>query len=128
MHYRSPRTFRIWRYGVGHSQLLLRSPPGNTEATCLDLHFEGVAAMQLGTRYVAPRLRLATGQEQATLRTLAQTAAGPHHVDMALDSETGTGLVLCRKVRVLRGGPDALGDIEMSETVWSHPPGSLGLR
>lgn len=84
--------------------------------------------MQLGTRYVAPRLRLATGQEQATLRTLAQTAAGPHHVDMALDSETGTGLVLCRKVRVLRGGPDALGDIEMSETVWSHPPGSLGLR
>lgn len=72
----------------------LRPPPGNTETTCLGLHFETAAATQLGTRYVAPRLRL----------------------------------VLCRKVRVLRGGSDALGDIEMSETVWSHPPGSLELR
>ncbi|GGV42892.1 hypothetical protein GCM10010277_32180 [Streptomyces longisporoflavus] len=57
MHFHSPRTFRMWRCGVGHSQLLFRSAPENTESTCLDLRFEGVVAVQLGTRYVAPWLR-----------------------------------------------------------------------
>ncbi|MFE0136590.1 hypothetical protein ACFWY6_34265 [Streptomyces sp. NPDC059037] len=40
----------MWRYGAGHSQLLLRATPDSDETTCLDLHFEGVAAVQLGTR------------------------------------------------------------------------------
>ncbi|MEU5955398.1 hypothetical protein [Streptomyces sp. NPDC047525] len=125
MHFQSPRTFRMWRYGVGHSQLLLRALPENTESTDLDLHFEGVAAVQLGTRYVAPRLRLADRHERATLRTLAQTGAGPRHVAIAIESEAGTGLVLCRRVRVLRNVLGASGDTERSETLWSHPPGQF---
>ena len=113
----------MWRYGVGHSQLLLRSTPEGTESTCLDLHFEGVAAVQLGIRYVAPRLRPADRHERATLKALAQTGAGPRRVGIAIESETGSGLVLCSKVSVLRGGADAFGGVEQSETLWSHPPG-----
>ncbi|MFI6091793.1 hypothetical protein [Streptomyces sp. NPDC051218] len=108
----------MWRYGVGYSQLLLRSIPEGTDTTCLDVHFEGVAAVQLGTRYTALRLRLANRDERATLKTpLGQAVA------VAIDSETGSGLVLCRTVSVLRGGTDALDGIERSKTLWSHSPG-----
>ncbi|MGP3922440.1 hypothetical protein [Streptomyces sp. 8N616] len=118
--FQSPRTFRMWRYGVGHSQLLLRATPDADESRCIDLHFEGVAAVQLGTRYVAPQVRLGTEGERAALEALAQSGTGPRHIALALRTETGTGLVLCRRVRVLRGGTDPLGDVEDSEVLWSH--------
>ncbi|MGW6058726.1 hypothetical protein [Streptomyces sp. NPDC055189] len=117
----------MWRYGVGHSQLLFRSTPENTESTCLDLHFEGVAAVQLGIRYVSPRLRLADRQERATLKTLAhgETGAGRGRgpVAIAIESDSGGGLVLCSRVRALRSGAEPLGSIGESEILWSHPPG-----
>lgn len=49
--YRTGRTFRVWRYGVGHARLLLRSLPSGEHTDQLDLHFEAVDAMQLVTRY-----------------------------------------------------------------------------
>ncbi|MEU6769635.1 hypothetical protein ABZ916_44825 [Streptomyces sp. NPDC046853] len=111
---------------MGHSQLLLRSTPENTESTCLDLHFEGVAAVQLGTRYVAPRLRPANSQEQAALETLAHDTmgAGRNFVAIAIESDSGGGLVLCSGVSALRSGRDPLGDTGASEILWSwNAPG-----
>jgi hypothetical protein len=118
--FQSPRTFRMWRYGVGHSQLLLRATPDSDEPRCIDLHFEGVAAVQLGTRYTDPEMCLGTDEERAVLDALAQRSAGARRIALALRTETGTGLVLCRRVRVLRGGTDPFGEIEDSEVLWSH--------
>lgn len=109
----------MWRYGVGHSQLLLRAAPDSDESTCLDLHFEGVAAVQLGTRYASPELRPGTGDERALLLRLAQVDAAPH-MALALDTTAGIGLVLCRRVSALRGGTDRFGGIEESEVLWRH--------
>ncbi|MEV8317631.1 hypothetical protein AB0Q95_26020 [Streptomyces sp. NPDC059900] len=87
--------------------------------------------MRLGTRYVAPGLRPADRQEQATLKALAPDAAGarpgagPRLVALAIESASGgVGLVLCSRVRALRGGSDPLGDggTGESELLWSHPP------
>lgn len=123
MQFQSPRTFRLWRYGVGHSQLLLRATPEGADTTRLDLRFEGVTAIQLGTRYVAPELRLADRGERDALRKLAQPGlTGPRHVAIAIESETGSGLVLCGRVSALRGGSDPVGGTENSEILWSHPP------
>jgi len=44
----SERRFKLWRYGVGHSQLLLRSVPSEGQR-CLDINFERVAWMSLPT-------------------------------------------------------------------------------
>ena len=44
----SERKFKLWRYGVGHSQLLLRSVPSAGQR-CLDINFERVAWMSLPT-------------------------------------------------------------------------------
>ncbi|MEV5977087.1 hypothetical protein [Streptomyces sp. NPDC052114] len=119
--FRSSRIFRMWRYGVGHSQLLLRATPDADDETCLDLHFEGVAAVQIGTRYVAPEVRLGNDRERAALMDLAaESGASDRHIAIALHSTAGTGLVLCRKVSALRSGPDALGGIEGSEVLWSR--------
>ncbi|MGW7076815.1 hypothetical protein [Streptomyces sp. NPDC054866] len=117
----------MWRYGVGHSQLLLRAAPDTDEVTCLDLHFEGVAAVQLGTRYAAPELRPATEGERQALLKLAQVDAAPH-VALALETTAGIGLVLCRRVSALRGGTDRFGGIEESEVLWTHraQPGGRG--
>ncbi|WP_158070516.1 hypothetical protein, partial [Streptomyces luteocolor] len=119
--FRSSRTFRMWRYGVGHSQLLLRATPDADHETCLDLHFEGVAAVRVGTRYVAPEVRPGDDSERAVLMELAaESGAGDRHMAVVLRSAAGSGLVLCRKVSALRGGTDALGGLEGSEVLWSR--------
>ncbi|TPQ19743.1 hypothetical protein [Streptomyces sporangiiformans] len=99
---------------------MLRATSDSDEPRCIDLHFEGVAAAQLGTRYVAPEVCLGTDEERAVLEALAQPGAGPRHIALALRTETGTGLVLCRRVRVLRGGTDPFGELEDSDVLWSH--------
>ncbi|MFE6164416.1 hypothetical protein ACFQ7F_36510 [Streptomyces sp. NPDC056486] len=71
---------------------------------------------------MAPTLRRANRHERATLKTLAQTETGPRHVGIALESETGSGLVLCRRVSVLSSSSSSNGKGQ-SKTLWSHPPG-----
>ncbi|MGX1853638.1 hypothetical protein [Streptomyces sp. NPDC055299] len=61
--FNSERTFTVWRYGVGHSQLLLRAVPDSRDTLCLDLLFEGVRAMQLVTHYESIELRTASDSE-----------------------------------------------------------------
>jgi len=116
--FKSSCTFRMWRYGVGHSQLLLRATPGGAEPRCVDLHFEGIAAVQLGIRYVAPEVLLATEGERAELEALAQSGAGARYIALALRTEAAAGLVLCRRVSALLGGTDPFGEAGDSEVLW----------
>lgn len=72
--FKSDRAFRVWRYGIGHSQLLLRAVPDSMDTVCLDLLFEAKTAASSGPparsrrrtarqpRRVAPHHRTATGR------------------------------------------------------------------
>jgi hypothetical protein len=102
----SERTFRIWRYGVGHSQLRLRAIPDNVEGTCLDLLFEGVRAMKLGTHYESIKIVIANADETREIHELANSIWAGQGFALALRSREGTGLVLCARASAWRGGTD----------------------
>lgn len=48
----SERKFQIWKYTVGHHQLLLRSPKSPESPTRIDILFKGVALVHLRTSLV----------------------------------------------------------------------------
>lgn len=52
----SDRQFQIWRYEVGHAQLLLRSMKGDQHASRIDVLFTAVEAIDLPTRFDGPRI------------------------------------------------------------------------
>ncbi|WP_326654301.1 MULTISPECIES: hypothetical protein [unclassified Streptomyces] len=122
--FQSDRTFRVWRYGVGHSQLLLRAAPDAVEATRLDLLFEGVDAMRLVTRYEA--IELHSVSETEFQRIYDESGLDPkwkpHRLIVALRSGSGSGYVQCQKASAMRGAANGLGPDEPSESVdviWS---------
>ena len=116
--FKSSRTFRMWRYGVGHSQLLLRATPGGAEPRCVDLHFEGIAAVQLGIRYVAPEVLLATERERAPnwRHWLSQVGSTPHRPRLANRGRRRARAV--QKSQRLLGGTDPFGEAGDSEVLW----------
>lgn len=50
------RRFQLWRYGVGHGQLLLRAVADDAMATRVDLGFKGVEYIQLSTAMTIERV------------------------------------------------------------------------
>ncbi|BAG19486.1 MULTISPECIES: hypothetical protein [Streptomyces] len=126
--YASERTFRVWRYGVGHSHLLLRSLPDGEDTTQLDLRFEMVRAMRLVTRYEA--LRVVSVDAGEFSRVFAESGVPPvrRHTQLVvgLRSRTGTGYVQCGRVVLDRregrtcDGEDPPGP---RDVVWSLRPG-----
>jgi hypothetical protein len=57
------RQFRIWRYAVGMSRLLLRSTKTHTYPTRVDLLFQNVKALKLTKQLDGLIVRQATDQE-----------------------------------------------------------------
>src|SRR4051794_7357175 len=49
--FESDRHFQIWRYEVGHAQLLLRSVKDDHHASRIDVLFKTVKAIDLPTRF-----------------------------------------------------------------------------
>jgi hypothetical protein len=47
----SPRTYQLWRYAVGHGQLLLRSTKSADRPTRVDVLFKNVAVLNLPTHF-----------------------------------------------------------------------------
>ncbi|MFE2140511.1 hypothetical protein ACFXA3_01905 [Streptomyces sp. NPDC059456] len=96
----SSRTFSVWKYGIGHSQLLLASQETATE-TGLGVHFEAVEYMRLIRTF--KNLRITTADEQhihevETSGTLAH-ALRPLLV-LALHHDHGVGLIACSRLRI----------------------------
>lgn len=123
----SDRTFRVWRYGVGHSQLLLRAVPDSTETACLDLLFEGVTAMQLVQQYKSIDLCSASKSEAEEILGFSGISPSGRklHLPVVLRSRSGSGFVLCRSVTATRGGEDPVGsdfDSEDRSVIWSSRP------
>lgn len=128
--YESGRTFRIWRYGVGHSHLLLRSLPDGGNTTQLDLHFEAVRAMRLVTRYEA--LGILAADEPEFSRVFAESGVPPKWRDtqlvVRLSSRSGTGYVQCGRVILDRREgrtSDAIDPPGPRDVVWSLRPSDL---
>ena len=122
--FRSERTFRVWRYGVGHSQLLLRAVPDSVDSACLDLLFEGVTAMQLVQQYKSIELCSASKAEAEEILGFSgiSPSGGELHLPVVLRSRSGSGFVLCRSVTAERGGDDPVGsDTEREDrsVIWS---------
>lgn len=55
--YESDRRFQLWRYQVGHSQLLLRSVKATDHPSRIDVLFKVVEAIQLPTAFVGLTIR-----------------------------------------------------------------------
>ncbi|TLQ46246.1 hypothetical protein [Streptomyces marianii] len=120
----SERSFRVWRYGVGHSQLLLRAAPDSAHPLRLDLLFEGVEAMQLVTRYETLELHTLDEEESERIFEMSGVPARPRsdRLVLGLRSRGGAGYVQCQKVSALLGGTGVVGPDDPSESVdvvWS---------
>ncbi|WP_250034096.1 hypothetical protein [Paractinoplanes maris] len=97
--WRSERGFGVWRYGIGHSQLLLRSP-GDGREPAYGIHFEGVELMKLQRSYPLLTLRLATEAETVVF---AEVDMVPKPLlQVVLESPGKTGLVACSRLTVRR--------------------------
>jgi hypothetical protein len=93
----SGRTFRLWRYGVGHSQLLLRSP-GEHDQETIAILFEATEFMRLRRTYPDLTLRLAHDDEGAEFEEIRTLPVPLIHVVLA--SSNSVGFVACSRVTV----------------------------
>jgi hypothetical protein len=96
------RRFRVWRYGVGHSQLLLRSPAGGNESDAVHVLFEGVRAVKLRTSYHPLTVRRAAGEERERVLAFAEVPERLHGrmLCLTLPSED-EGFIVCGRATVL---------------------------
>lgn len=120
----SERAFKVWRYGVGHSQLLLRAVPDDSARVCLDLLFEGVSAMKVATRYESIEVTTASVDETRELVELSglRKVGEGEGLALALRSGAVAGLVLCKRASALLGGADPLsgpGIVGEQSVIWS---------
>ncbi|MEV6598505.1 hypothetical protein AB0M36_16755 [Actinoplanes sp. NPDC051346] len=93
----SPGDFRVWRYGVGHSQLLLSSRSGADSTSHIDLLFEAVQYMQLHRSYRGIHL----ADDPTALTDVAiHNPLGLAYLAVAISDATRTGLVVCSRVTI----------------------------
>ncbi|MCE7001171.1 hypothetical protein LZG04_41085 [Saccharothrix sp. S26] len=122
----SERTFKVWRYGVGHSQLLIRSAPEDAEDEFIDIHFDGVAAMKLAVKYQTIAICSASATTARALHDFARVEEKWRTTYVALELRTRgeSGHVLCRSVRALIGGtePTVVSE-ERQRLIWRFPAG-----
>ena len=95
--WRTGRGFRLWRYGVGHSQLLLRSPGGGGRET-VGILFEAVEFMNLRRSYADLVLRLAGEGEERGFEAIESLPIP--QLCVVLESPAHIGLVACSRVTV----------------------------
>ncbi|MFI5766843.1 hypothetical protein ACIA8F_38655 [Streptomyces sp. NPDC051563] len=96
----SDRAFSVWRYGVGHSQLLLASQETAAD-TGVGVQFEGVEYMRLVRTF--RNLRVTTADElqwQEVKASGALTALPRPLLVLALHHDHGVGLVACSRLRI----------------------------
>jgi hypothetical protein len=60
--FKSDRHFQLWRYEVGHAQLLLRSVKGDHHASRIDMLFRAVKIIDLPTKFDGLQIQRDEGQ------------------------------------------------------------------
>ncbi|MFF0415553.1 hypothetical protein ACFYUY_34615 [Kitasatospora sp. NPDC004745] len=98
------RRFRIWRYGIGHMTLLLRSAAWHEGQETLDVWFDGVRAVDLLESFGPLTIRAAGPDEieQLMVRTagLIHDPVNRPPLCLVLSSDQYEGSVVCAHVRV----------------------------
>lgn len=123
--FESEHTFKVWRYGVGHSQLLLRAAgDDDTDFHGIDLLFEGVDFMQLATRYEGLEVHSVGVRESQKI--YRASGLDPkwrrHRLIVALRSASVEGYVQCQRVTAVRGIDDAFSPEDLPQrrdVMWS---------
>ncbi|MBO3744120.1 hypothetical protein [Actinoplanes flavus] len=93
----NPASFRVWRYGIGHSRLLLTSRSGLDSIAHIDLLFEDVQFIQLHRDYRGIRV----AEDPAALTEVAiRNPLGIAYLAVAISDATRTGLVICSRVTI----------------------------
>ncbi|MFC7922180.1 hypothetical protein [Streptomyces cinereoruber] len=116
--------FSLWRYAIGHSQLLLRSAPDSSNPERLDLLFEGVSAVQLVSRYEGLELHTLDEAERERIIEMSGVPARlrPGQLVLGLRSGSKVGYVHCLKASAYLGGTSIMGPSGPSESIdviWS---------
>jgi hypothetical protein len=97
------RRFRVWRYGVSHSQLLLHAHADSSHLEHLNVLFEDVRAVKLRSSYQP--LILAPAGNPARNDILAFADMPERHrlryLSLTLSTEPEAGFVLCARATVL---------------------------
>lgn len=97
------RRFRVWRYGVSHSQLLLHAHADTTHFEHLNVLFEDVRAVKLRPSYQP--LILAPADNPVRNDILAFADMPERHrlryLSLTLSTEPEAGFVLCARATVL---------------------------
>lgn len=88
------RRFRLWRYGVGHSQLLLRSLPFD-EHRCLDLLFEGVTWLSLPTAFDRLAVSVRPDPPAGMPPGVRALPGGKSLLMLGLEASDAAGAVVC---------------------------------
>ena len=114
------RRFQWWRYGAGHSQLLLHAHADDTHEEHLNVLFEGVCAVKLRRSYRPLILQLADDETRAGILAFAEIPV--RHQDkllcLALSSPRAeAGFVACSRVTVLA---NAAGDDKVADRWTDH--------
>ena len=98
------RRFRVWRYGVGHSQLLLHAHADSSHDEHLNVLFEDVRAVKLRASYQPLILQPADQNTHADILTFAQIPARHQARYLCLTlptADTEPGFIACARATIL---------------------------
>ncbi len=87
------RRFQVWKYGVSHAQLLLRSTKEQGQRTRVDVAFKNVQALKLATSIENLVVRLASPEDAARIRAEAGILDADSNVFL-LEGDGGIGWVI----------------------------------
>ncbi|GGM69583.1 hypothetical protein ACFFX1_14585 [Dactylosporangium sucinum] len=97
------RRFRVWRYGVSHSQLLLHAHAEGADADHLNVLFEDVRAVKLRSSYQPLILAPAANPVREDILAFADMPERHQHryLSLTLSTRPEAGFVLCARATVL---------------------------
>lgn len=98
------RRFRPWRYGIGHSQLLMHSQANASSDEYINVLFEDVRAVKLRSSYEPLILQQADERTRPGLLGFAQVPPRlhPRFLCMTLPTEDAEpGFIVCARATVL---------------------------
>lgn len=112
------RRFRVWSYGVGHSQLLLHARADGRHVKHLAVLFEDVRAVKMRSVYRPLILAPAHSPVRDEILAFADITAGHQHrhLSLTLSTEPQDGYVLCSRVTVL--AVDKTNDDDLTRPSW----------
>lgn len=115
------RRFQIWRYEVGHRQLLLRSVPGAGASTQLDVLFKNVTAIKLPTLLEGLRIEQVPDVAARTaIRDVRATQEPGQHV-FTVDGANYVGYVVGGIVVTDEWSGDYLDESRLLSGQWEGP-------